>query len=341
MNRVFSKGWGLLVVLILGMTVIQTRAVSKVQNQIQKPGMLSAADKDELTEVLRLKAKIGDQVWPGLAKAAIPIILYDENHEFLVGESNPEGRWEVVKGDDVRGRPYYCRPAKDPQAFAVSIGRHWAGSIGTLDWMNRKSPLKISPEFHVVLLLHEVFHAYQAEAAPAHFAAARAVYSSENLYLFQDQEFAAAWNNEGSVLAEALKTLEESSAVSLARDFLKIRDARRERFALSADLLTFERELEWLEGLAEYVEIRFYETAAAHSGEPAFARYGTALPLPLQWDFVRLERQLGRQNEDLRFYLSGMAQARLLDRLNPGWKDLGMNDKAYLEDILRAVVASK
>jgi hypothetical protein len=40
----------------------------------------------------------------------------------------------------------------------------------------------------------------------------------------------------------------------------------------------------------------------------------------------------------LTLYLSGMAQARLLDRLNPGWKAKAMQEKVYLEDLLRAIL---
>jgi hypothetical protein len=66
--------------------------------------------------------------------------------------------------------------------------------------------------------------------------------------------------------------------------------------------------------------MRFYELAAARGAqEPAFAAYKPGQPF-LTWDFVRLEKQLGAQEGDLRFYLSGMAQARLLDRLAPEWK---------------------
>jgi hypothetical protein len=107
------------------------------------------------------------------------------------------------------------------------------------------------------------------------------------------------------------------------------------RAALGSDFLAFERELEWLEGLAKYAEIKFYEIAASRSREAPYGRYGAVLPFPLQWDFVRLEKTLGAQDGDLRFYLSGLAQARLLDRLSPQWKARAMQEDVYLEDLLR------
>lgn len=317
---------------------VQNAEKAGLQNPAQKSPVLSAADKAELTEALRLKAEFGDQVWPGFMDSAIPIILYNDSYEFLVGEENPADSWEVVNEDNLRGKRYYRRAAKNPQSFAVSIGTRWAGRIGTLDWMNSKGPLKVTADFLIVGLLHEMFHAYQANLAPSRFARATAVYASEDRYPYKDNDFATAWNNEGKTLAEALRAKDDAEAHSLAQKFLFIRDARREHATLSPDLVAYEVELEWLEGLAEYVEIKFYELAASSVGESASIRYRPGLPFYLQGDFIRLERLLGQQNGDLRFYLSGMAQARLLDRLNPGWKAKAMQEKVYLEDLLRAVV---
>jgi len=319
----------------------QSAEKAGLQNSRQDQLVLKATDKAALAEVLRLKTEVGDQVWPGFGRADIPIILYNDIYEFLVGESNPAGSWELVAGDDFLGNPYYRRAAKDPQAFAVSIGTRWAGSMGTLDWMNHKGPFKISPDFYVVGILHEVFHAYQASLVPVRFSKALAVYKFESRYPAKNKEFGAAWNNEGAALAEALKTTDDAARLSLVQKFFKIRQARREHAALNSDLVSFENELEWLEGLAKYVEIKFYELASSHAGQAAFARYRPGLHPFLQWDFIRLERQLGQQPSDLRFYLSGMAQARLLDRLSQGWQAKAMQEGIYLEELLQATVGLK
>ncbi len=297
---------------------------------------LGAADKTELAEVIRLKTELGDRVWPGFGTAHLPIILYNDDYEFLIETTNPGKPWEVVDGDDFQGQPYYRRAAKHPQSFAVQIGTQWAGSIRILDQMNRKIPFKISLEWHVVMILHEAFHAYQANMAGSRFAKAMAVYKLEERYPFKDREFAAAWTSEGSALAQALKETEDSNVRRSVRQFLDIRLMRRRQSALSPELLEYERELEWLEGLAKYVEIKFYELAVSRAEEEAFARYRPGLPYPLRWELVRLERQLGQESGDLRFYLSGMAQARLLDRLSPGWQVKMLEEGIDLEDLLFA-----
>jgi hypothetical protein len=299
--------------------------------------VLSPADKAELTEILRLKTELGDLVWPGLSRIDIPLIVYNEHVEFLVGEAKPPSPWRAVREDDFLGRPYFSRPAAKPQSFAVGVGTRWAGSIGTLELMNSETPIRLSPQFHVILMLHEVFHAFQATLAPEHFTRAMSVYKFEKGYPYRDQEFSVAWNSEGEALADALRAKEDTAISGLAQKFLGIREARRRQTNLNPQFISYERELEWLEGLAKYAEVRFYELAKSRASEPAYANYRTGHPFWLA-DLARLRTNLGGQGGDLRYYLSGAAQAMLLDRLSPGWKAKAFEAKANLEGSLRAAV---
>ena len=315
----------------------RTGSESEGQTSRSDSEFLSAADKSELAEILRLKTELGDQVWPGLSRLDVPIILFNERFEFLVGEANPASPWEVVRTDNFLGRPYFRRPAENPQAFAVAVGTRWAGSIGTLELMNSQIPFQLSREFHVVLALHEIFHAFQATLAPQRFARAMGVYKSEEKYPYQDPQFSTAWNSEGEALADALRATEDVVISDLARKFLGVREARRRQTALDPELISYERELEWLEGLAKYAEVQFYKLAASRASEAAYANYRSGHPF---WpaDLARLRRNLGGQEGDLRFYLSGVAQAILLDRLSPGWKAKALEEKANLDDRLQAAI---
>ncbi len=295
--------------------------------------VLTADDKKLLQEALRLKQAVGDEAWPGLASAAIPMVIYNDRYEFLVGHPSAPEPWTKVENDDFGGQAYYRRTAEDPQAFAVRVGEEWAGSLSTLERMNRKVPFKIAADFYVVILLHETFHAFQAKEAPARFHRALALYAQEKNYPAKDPSFVKAWNTEGSLLAAALKTKDQAELLTTTRVFLRNRRERHAQVPLSASIADYEREMEWLEGLAKYVEIRIYELAAASPGAPGVLSYRSGLPYWLP-DFMRLERLLGTQEGDLRFYLSGMAQARILDRLKPGWKQRFLQDGGSMEDLL-------
>jgi len=201
--------------------------------------------------------------------------------------------------------------------------------------MNSQVPFPLGREFHVAIALHEVFHAFQATLAPQPFASAMGVYKSEEKYPYQDPEFSSAWNSEGEALADALVATEKEAVSGLVKKFLDVREARRTQIMLNPGLIFYERELEWLEGLAKYAEVQFYKLAASRASEAAYANYRSGHPF---WpaDLARLRRSLGGQKGDLRFYLSGAAQALLLDRLLPDWKYKPISELTDLEDCLRA-----
>jgi hypothetical protein len=178
--------------------------------------VLTSADKEGLSLVLRLQAALGDQIWPGFGRAVIPIILFNDHDEFLIGATNPPVPWVVVQADDFQGHPYYRRAAGTAQAFAAPVGADWAGSLSTLEWTNLKSPMKLGRDSHSVALLHEMFHAFQAKQSLAHLWSAQAVYKVEARYPFNDSQIAAAWNNEGSMLAAALKAKDDGDARRVA-----------------------------------------------------------------------------------------------------------------------------
>ena len=242
------------------------------------------SDKTALAEALRLKSELGEDLWPGFGRAEIPVVVYDDDFEYLFGEPNPPAPWEIVGGDDFLGNPYFRRPAVNSQAFAVDLGRRWAGSLSTLSRMNRKIPMRLGPEWYSLGLVHEIFHAFQAESAPEAFTAARAVYAQESRYPFQDKDFAASWNAEGAALSKAMQASGPSEIRAAADEFFRIRDARRKAARLSDDLIRFEQRLEWLEGLAKYVEIRADELAVARS------RARVVRPIPKRAPFPRSGR---------------------------------------------------
>jgi len=305
---------------------------------------LSAEDKAILSDVVRLQTDLGEDLWPGYGRASIPIILYNERYEFLIGETTPPPPWVVVESDSFGGNPYYRRDSSNPQAFAVPVGTGWAGSLTSFEAINRGGPMKmmkITREYYVSLVHHEMFHAFQASRGEDHFRQAGRAYSAEARYPGKDKGFMSAWDKEGAVLAVALNANDDATRRRAVREFLQVRDARRAQAALSPDLLAFERELEWLEGLAKYVEFRLHDLVRARRVELADPTPPPASPYWHQADMFRLAKRLGQQNGDLRFYLSGMAQARVLDRLSPGWKEKAMEAGVYLEDLLRATLESE
>jgi hypothetical protein len=201
--------------------------------------------------------------------------------------------------------------------------------------------MAISPAHHVVALLHEAFHAFQAAQDHSRFLQAQDIYAHQKLYPFEDEVFKDAWNEEGSLLASALKEQDESERLASIERFLEIRAKRRSETSLSAELITFERELEWLEGVAKYVELQFAVQGTSLQDEAEKRDY-RVVRNRLQADFSFRMRNLGDLHGDLRFYLSGAAQAMILDKVSPGWKQNIMGrTNIGLEDLLETALEKR
>jgi hypothetical protein len=200
-------------------------------------------------------------------------------------------------------------------------------------------------EGYMAALLHESFHAFQGGAAEARLAQAENVMALEASYPYDAAR--AEWQAELNTLADAALAGTEAEAHTLAQRFLAERAERRATMGLSDELINFERQREWLEGLAKYAELSIGRAAATADGytplplladDPDFNHYANRDRYWTQ-QFGELRRALNHEGE-IRYYYTGMAQAVLLDRLLPNWKERAFEDDVWLEDLLLAAVAS-
>jgi hypothetical protein len=163
-------------------------------------------------------------------------------------------------------------------------------------------------------------------------------------YPYEDEAFQEAWQIELDLLADALEAQTRGDSARLAAEFLSARDARRTQSRLTGVQVDFERQREWLEGTARFVELAVWREGAAAGYTPladashlpdfkSYAAYKT------RWsNEVDQTRRMARSSGDGRFYYSGMAQAELLERLMPDWKEFVVPGGAYLEDMLASVL---
>ncbi|HEU5098687.1 MAG TPA: hypothetical protein VFU22_06700 [Roseiflexaceae bacterium] len=344
---------------------------------------LSDVEKARLAEMFHLRQTLGDTVWPGWSQAEIPVIVYNEAYAFLIGYPDPPpgwrkmpqriargGAWEPVPDDTFAGQPYFRQHLADPnvtpESFTVLVGERWVATFATKEYaqidfvhglraelppvVRTVFPYRLAwrwllgeSEAYIGALEHEAFHAYQGQVAPARLARAEAAMQHDPLYHWDDRALRAAWQQEVNLLADAAQAPSDVEATALARRFLAQRDARRAHAKLSPALVDYERQREWLEGLAKYIELAIgraaattpgYQPAPAIANDLEFRHYTTRERFwSMQLDGVR--RLSGRTGET-RFYYTGAAQAALLDRLMPGWKAQILTTDMTLEDMLRA-----
>jgi hypothetical protein len=343
---------------------------------------LSQAEKAILTEVIHLRQELGDPVWPGWGRANIPMIVYNEAYAFLLGYPDPPpgwikmpqderrgAAWEVVPGEDFLGQPYYRQPLPDPnitpENFTVQVGDTWVATLQTMEYsavafyrgfrqelpapINSIIPYRLvwgflggDTEVYISALEHEAFHAYQGSTAADRLAEAEQSMGKSGQYPWEETSFATAWGAEMDRLVEAAKSKSDEDAGKLVLEFLALRDERRAAGNLSAELVDFERQREWLEGLAKYAELELLRLAASTpnyqpvlSADPHFESYRNS---QRYWSQQLSEAQrMGIRAGETRFYYSGMVQAVLLDRLLPGWKEHALEQGVFLEDLLRQI----
>jgi hypothetical protein len=307
----------------------------------------------------------------------VPFVAYDEAYAFLIGMADPPAgwtlpgkleksgsTWEQVAGSNANPAGYYRQPvtnaARAIGAFTVRIGDTWAASLPTSEWfeiefyngMRQQLPPLVKDIFPYVLSrsillggsdryitgqLHEAFHAFQATEVPNRLLEAEATVHLEASYPWDDQISEQAWQIETDLLKKALKSTSAEELKSYTRQFLAQRQERREATSLSPAFIDFERQREWLEGTAKYVELASGHLAATTPGYQPLESAGSSLYGGFERFYQLQLNQVGTQKSETRFYYTGMAQAILLDRLLPGWKDRALNN-AFLEDLLAEAV---
>jgi hypothetical protein len=278
------------------------------------------------------------------------------------------GPWEVVPGDTYECQVYYRQPLPDPEVtpenFTVLVGDRWVVTMGTSAFMEisfysgmqEQQPPFLKPVFpyrlawglimgdsdaYIGSLEHEAFHAFEGSSAPDRLAEAEAANRVESSYPWDDPSLDPSWGAEMDLLIKAVRAPSDTGARELARQFLAEREKRRTALNLSSAQIDYEGQREWLEGLAKYAELTLgkvaggmasYSPLAALKADPAFKAYKTR---PQFWSeqLDEAKRTAGRAGET-RFYYSGFAQAALLDRLAPGWKEKAFDPGVILEALL-------
>lgn len=338
----------LILVLIIAL-VAQNEYMAFRYQKVFDEDRLSKEDQNELLEINRLKSLIGTDLWPGFSDHEIPILFFNEKYEFVYSEN--EHDFSMKQIDQELPGYLYRREAENSQAFAVNVNDQWVGSIGNLESMNKEYFLGVRSQFppglrslfpyqfarikrdmHVSGAMHELFHAYQVIRNEDKFMKADQM-TKEVHYTYDDQSINESWNQEGIYLRKALNASSDEDIKKYVHQFLEERDERRKN--LSQSFINLEKNFEWLEGTAKYVEIRSYELAITVNDSPYRIKYEDDISY---WDmeFKRLN-DLGSA-DDYRFYISGMVQARILDKLEVDWKDRAMENDIYLEDLLREAI---
>jgi hypothetical protein len=262
-------------------------------------------------------------VWPGFEPGGIPVIyvLPDDGTLLLGWDDEPPDGFTAV--DDVPGACWRPEAQRGAASTGVNLGGRGAAQVVV-------NELAVAPL--VGITVHEAFHVFVAGCR----AEGRRFGQGENSFLVTrypifSVENEAAFALEGRVLAAALRADTEADTRAGAREFIAVREGRQRK--LDADLVDFEVLTELNEGLAQYAGVRGLLLLAGERDQPLAAEFQDEARR-MQGDLDHLIES-GDRSFRLRFYHTGPAMGRLLDRLDGGdWKTRLVEDNSTLQDAL-------
>ncbi|MBC7343008.1 MAG: hypothetical protein H5U02_11300 [Clostridia bacterium] len=268
------------------------------------------------------------------------------------------------------GTAIFTVPAREMAAVAMgrtSLSGRFASELQVHDFSAGQEGLlqalagpriadeSVPSDLYITVLLHEAFHVYQWDRLRLWMQRMHKNYSTgseKSIVLleraYEDSQVQELQRREGEWLSRALQATDRESTVCYAREFLRVRAARRQRMEQilgpdAAYAIELERLQDWIEGLARYIEIRGWQIGSAPGyhptgallSDPAFHGYRAGQSRTgIRWGARELIDEIGRGSTGSEaWYTLGSGQALVLDRLNVPWHSEAMGP-VPLEDLL-------
>ncbi|WP_372947543.1 hypothetical protein [Mariniphaga sp.] len=375
--------WTFIVIIALAMVSALYNLTLPTQSKITEK--LSEKEKAYIAEAMNLQLNLGNSVWPGWGEQQIPVMVYNEKYAFLTGYANPPAGWKKmpaeefrgsdwkpVEDDDFFGEVYYRQPLPNPEIipenFTVKVGDRWVVTMQTKEYaavafyngfkeelppvLNAVFPYKIfwnllmgKAENYIEGMTHEAFHAFQGTVVPARLADGENAARLSSEYPWEQPKNTECWKEETHLLLQAYRSENKDRMHYYTIQFLKKREERRQTANLSEEFIQYEKNREWLEGLAKYAELNIGLEAENNPGYKPVESIKTISDFKnyknrsswLKRQVNEVKRTASRPGES-RFYYGGMLQALMLDRLMPNWKNSAFDENIYLDDILNKAV---
>jgi len=292
----------------------------------QAPKPLPIDDATRIAEFYRLAPQIQDKLWPGWSKVPAPLLLITSDTEYLTHFPEPPKEFQKV-GDDLYARPRQFSPSL--QATFPAFGFPPVIAIG--EPMATQSQTS-TPWLFVVM--HENFHQMQW-AQPGYLKAlddlglskgdTTGMWMLNYPFPYDVPEIAESFAHLRDTLLAALSEVDQQKFAPLAKAYLKERKAFMAQF-LPGDRKYFSFQL-WQEGVARYTQIKSAEAAADYQPSAGFAALPDYTPFSKYALTARARTldelahiDMAKSKRDV-VYSFGAAEALLLDRISPGWKD--------------------
>ncbi len=283
-------------------------------------------DAVRVAEFYRLAEQTQDKIWPGWSKTPAPVLLVTTDAEYLTHFPTPPKDFQKV-GDDV-----YARPRQFPANFQATFPAFGPPSIVVIGEPANTSSKTSTP--WLITLMHEHFHQLQ-NSQPGYFQAVEELGLSHGdttgmwmlnyPFPYDDPDLARSFEFLRDSLLDALNEVDKQKFTRLSKQYLI---DRKQFFAqlLPGDHKYFSFQL-WQEGVARYTQVKAaeaagdYQPSAVYAALPDYTPFSAGAVAARSRTLNELKRIDITQSKREVFYSFGAAEALLLDRINPTWKD--------------------
>lgn len=312
--------------LMLVVFCLFTMHPAQAQQAAAEPAM-SRADRIRIAEAFRLKAWIGERLWPGWSRTPFPVLLVTQDWEFLVGHPSPGEGFRKLGRDALLGQEVLVRKRVFPPSLMATFPA--VGGMPTVVIGQAENTERPRSTAWVVTLLHEHFHQWQS-GSPGYFD------SVANLGLARgDQTGMWMLNYPFPYARPAVAGQFRKLSLALARALesseggLETVAAAQTRLAalVSPDEFRYLDFQLWQEGVARYTELRVAELAASDyqpgaefAALPDFTPYGKQAALLRAAMLRELKDVQLAKRQRVAVYGMGAGLALLLDREQPEWR---------------------
>jgi hypothetical protein len=343
------------------------------------PDDLDVRDIARIAEFQHLRQTLGETAWPGFGRAQIPIAMVKGEKEYLFDHPSPPGDSVSLRIPQYPGPVYYKKGRTLPRLAmtAIPIGgvpttlmpskATFDQVISMVESASEESILETAMSgdsgtneaVYGLVAVHESFHAFQQKQGMNRIQDRFELPSGsldEKLFETRLRETEAAHEirymlkTEIRHLAQALSAKSPIVCREEARLFLEARDARRQAASEKGEGLTVasiaakENEIEWIEGMTNYVQSQVLESASTKTYKPL----DLMAEVPRFQGYARIDASkmwnLDRSSEmsfRARSYIVGAKICSLLDRLGAEWKKPALENLIPPEELLKQALGNR
>ncbi len=285
-----------------------------------------ADDAVRIREFYRLATQIQDQIWPHWSEAPNGLLLVTQDVEFLTHFPDPPKDFKAVADG------FYARPRQFQISFLATFPAFGPPSVIVVG-QPKNTTSKTSTRW-LFTLMHEHFHQFQSEQ-PGYYRAVddlglshgdtSGMWMLNYPFPYEKAEVAQAFAGLRDLLLSAVEERDEKKFAERARQYA----AERNKFlALVSpdDRKYFSFQL-WQEGVARYTEIKaaeaaaHYQPAADYAALSDYETFSNYAARPRRDALEELKKADLAEGKRTVVYSFGAAEALLLDRMKPHWKD--------------------